>query len=71
MVRQVNHRRLSSSYCGIGKRLDILLEIRKNLNYIEQYDYFNDKKLIGLTREGIDELDSLGLVVVLTNRFGR
>lgn len=54
MVSQVNHRMPSLSYCGIGKRLDILLEIRKNLNYIEQYDYFNDKKLIALIREGID-----------------
>lgn len=60
----------SSAYYGIGKCLDILLKIRKNLSYGEQHDYFNDKNLIGWTREGIDEVENSGLAVLLTNRLG-
>ena len=60
----------SRGYYGIGKCLDILLKARKNLSYGEQHDYFDDKNLIGWTREGVSEIENSGLAVLLTNKLG-
>ena len=60
----------SGGYFGIGRYLDLLLKARKNLSYGEQHDYFDDKNIIGWTREGIKEYDNSGLAVLLTNKLG-
>ena len=60
----------SGGYFGIGRYLDLLLKARKKLSYGEQHDYFDDKNIIGWTREGIKEYDNSGLAVLLTNKLG-
>ena len=60
----------SHGYSGIGSSLDLLLKARKNLAYGEQHDYFDDKNIIGWTREGIKEYNNSGLAVLLTNKLG-
>lgn len=60
----------SREYFGIGSYLDLLLKARKQLAYGEQHDYFDDKNIIGWTREGIKEYNNSGLAVLLTNKLG-
>lgn len=38
--------------------------------YGDQHDYFDDKNLIGWTREGVSEIVNSGLAVLLTNKLG-
>ena len=60
----------SHGYFGIGSYLDLLLKTRKQLAYGEQHDYFDDKNIIGWTREGVKEYKNSGLAVLLTNKLG-
>lgn len=60
----------SRGYFGIGRSLDLLLKARKELSYGQQHDYFDDKNIIGWTREGIEEYNNSGLAVLLTNKLG-
>lgn len=60
----------SHSYFGIGNALDLLLIARKELSYGKQNDYFDDKNIIGWTREGDKEHNNSGLAVLLTNKLG-
>ena len=50
--------------------LSILLKLRKYYAYGEQYDYFNDRHIIGFTRNGDYEHPDSGLAVVMTNEKG-
>ena len=50
--------------------LSILLKLRKYYAYGEQYDYFNDKNLIGFTRLGDYEHPDSGLAVVMSDGRG-
>ncbi len=52
------------------KILDILLKVRKYYAYGEQYDYFNDKNIIGFTRLGDSEHINSGLAVVMSDACG-
>ena len=48
------------------KHLDTLLKLRQTKNYGVMHDYFNDRSIIGWTREGIDEIPDSGFVAVMT-----
>ncbi len=50
--------------------LDKLLKLRKYYAYGEQYDYFNDRCVIGFTRLGDYEHPNSGLAVVMTDGRG-
>ena len=50
--------------------LDLILRVRKDYAYGEQYDYFNNKNLIGFTRLGDSEHLNSGVAVVMTNGLG-
>ena len=50
--------------------LDILLKVRKYYAYGEQYDYFNDRNVIGFTRLGDNEHPDSGLAVVMSDGEG-
>lgn len=50
--------------------LDILLKVRKYYAYGEQYDYFNDRNVIGFTRLGDYEHPNSGLAVVMSDERG-
>lgn len=50
--------------------LDIILKLRKYYAYGEQYDYFNDRNIIGFTRLGDYEHANSGLAVVMTDKNG-
>ena len=50
--------------------LDKLLKVRKYFAYGVQNDYFNDRDVIGFTREGDDEHPDSGLAVVMTDKNG-
>ena len=50
--------------------LDILLKVRKYYAYGEQYDYFNDRNVIGFTRLGDYEHHDSGLAVVMSDARG-
>lgn len=50
--------------------LPLLLEVRRELAYGSQHDYFDDADVIGWTREGDDEHASSGLAVVITDSTG-
>ncbi len=47
--------------------LSILLKVRKYYAYGEQYDYFNDRNVIGFTRLGDYEHHDSGLAVVMSD----
>jgi len=58
---------------GVGPKndmLDKLLKLRKYYAYGEQYDYFNDRCVIGFTRLGDYEHPNSGLAVVMTDGRG-
>lgn len=48
------------------KSLDMLMELRRDKAYGRQHDYFNNKSIIGWTREGIEEMPESGLAVIMT-----
>lgn len=48
------------------KNLKTLIKLRECKNYGVMHDYFNDKSIIGWTREGINEVPDSGLVVIMT-----
>jgi len=50
--------------------LSVLLKLRKYYAYGEQYDYFNDKNIIGFTRLGDYDHPDSGLAVVMSNARG-
>lgn len=50
--------------------MDVLLRARKYCAYGEQYDYFNDRNLIGFTRLGDYEHANSGMAVVMSNGPG-
>lgn len=50
--------------------LDILLKVRKYFAYGDQYDYFNNRNIIGFTRTGDYEHSNSGLAVVMSNKLG-
>ncbi len=50
--------------------LSILLKVRKYYAYGEQYDYFNDRNVIGFTRLGDYEHHDSGLAVVMSDGRG-
>lgn len=52
------------------KELIPLLNVRKEQAYGEMHDYFNDRSVVGWTREGVEELPDSGLAVVLTINQG-
>lgn len=58
---------------GISSKNDILktlLKVRKYYAYGEQYDYFNDRNVIGFTRLGDYEHHDSGLAVVMSDERG-
>lgn len=65
-------------YYGISEKnvapkndiLSILLKVRKYFAYGEQYDYFNDRNIIGFTRLGDYEHHDSGLAVVMSDGDG-
>ena len=52
------------------KGLKMLLKLRENSSYGIQHDYFNHPKIIGWSREGIDELPCSGFAVIMTVEKG-
>ena len=50
--------------------LGLLLKLRKYYAYGEQYDYFNDRNVIGFTRLGDYEHPNSGLAVVMSDARG-
>ncbi len=50
--------------------LEKLLSIRKHKAYGTLHDYFDDPKVIGFTREGIDAVKESGLAVIMTIEKG-
>lgn len=50
--------------------LETLMLIRKNYAYGKLHDYFDDPKVVGFTREGIDEIEESGLAVLMTVEKG-
>ena len=50
--------------------LTLLLKLRKYYAYGDQYDYFNDRNLIGFTRLGDYEHNGSGLAVVMSDGNG-
>lgn len=52
------------------KSLKKLLLVRKNNSYGRQHDYFDNKSIVGWTREGTDEFEDSGLAVVMTVNIG-
>ncbi len=50
--------------------LPVLLQARRHLAYGEQYDYLEEKNIIGWTRLGHDEVPGSGCAVVLSNGNG-
>ena len=51
------------------KELEILLKLRKEKSYGNQYDYFDHPNYIGWTRQGDDEHIKSGLAVIISNSF--
>ena len=47
-----------------------LMNLRKDAAYGVQHDYFNHPKIVGWTREGIDELPESGFAVIMTVEKG-
>ena len=50
--------------------LDIILNVRKNYAYGEQYDYFDDRNVIGFTRTGDTEHINSGVAVIMSDGVG-
>ena len=50
--------------------LDIFLQVRKNIAYGEEHDYFDDHDIIGWTREGDYYHQDSGLAVILSDGPG-
>ncbi len=50
--------------------LSVLLKVRKYFAYGDQYDYFNDRNVVGFTRLGDYEHPDSGLAVVMTDSKG-
>ncbi len=50
--------------------LDILLKVRKYFAYGDQYDYFNDRNVIGFTRTGDSDHANSGVAVVMSDQRG-
>ncbi len=50
--------------------LGTLIKLRENKNYGALHDYFNDKSIVGWTREGINEINDSGLAVIMTVSVG-
>ena len=50
--------------------LDILLKVRKYFAYGEQVDYFQDKHIIGFSRNGDYDHPNSGVAVVMSNKQG-
>ena len=48
--------------------LRALIKVRELYAYGPQHDYFNDADVVGLTREGDEEHENSGLVLLVTNR---
>lgn len=51
----------------VAEGLKKLLDIRKNLAYGEEKEYFDDCNIVGWTRGGIDELKDSGIAVIISN----
>lgn len=52
------------------KKIKELISLRQTHNYGTMHDYFNDRSIIGWTREGIDEIKDSGFAVVMTINDG-
>ncbi|WP_069681062.1 alpha-amylase [Clostridium taeniosporum] len=52
---------------GFKSQLDIILKVRKEYAYGEQCDYFDDKNLIGWTRQGDLQHINSGIAVLISN----
>lgn len=50
--------------------LERLMKLRRDAAYGVQHDYFNHPKIVGWTREGIDELPESGFAVIMTVEKG-
>lgn len=50
--------------------LDIILKVRKYFAYGDQYDYFNDRNVIGFTRTGDSDHANSGVAVVMSDQRG-
>lgn len=59
-------------HCNIKpvEGLEQLMNLRRDAAYGVQHDYFNHPKIVGWTREGIDELQHSGLAVIMTVEKG-
>lgn len=59
------------NYPGIGDVLEKLLFIRKDYAFGVQHDYFDDKNVVGWTREGVEQYKNSGIAVLIsTGEFG-
>ena len=47
-----------------------LISIRKKYAYGVQHNYYDHHSIVGFTREGVDEMDNSGVVVLLTDSVG-
>ena len=50
--------------------LDILLKVRKYFAHGEEIDYFNDRHIIGFSRNGDYDHPDSGVAVVMSNKYG-
>ncbi|MDE6253470.1 MAG: alpha-amylase [Lachnospiraceae bacterium] len=52
------------------KSLERLIELRRDNAYGRQHDYFNNRSIVGWTREGVEEMPESGLAVIMTVSTG-
>lgn len=52
---------------GFKNQLDMILNVRKDYAYGDQCDYFDDKNIIGWTRQGDLMHDNSGVAVLISN----
>ncbi|WP_252234174.1 MULTISPECIES: alpha-amylase [unclassified Clostridium] len=55
---------------GFKNQLDMILNVRKDYAYGDQCDYFDDKNIIGWTRQGDLMHDNSGVAVLISNGNG-
>lgn len=52
------------------KSLKRIIELRRDYAYGRQHDYFDDRSIVGWTREGVKDITESGLAVVMTVSTG-
>lgn len=58
---------LEKNFQGFKSQLDIILKARKDYAYGNQYDYFDEKNVVGWTREGDLNHSNSGIAVLISN----